>query len=148
MDVAVDRIGAFRKAFNSEVNRALPDGLPRPILSPDIELSLSEATHEFMKFLPYLGPFGMGNPGPTFVARGVTLTEPARIVGNGHLKVRMEQAGIRLDGIGFGLGHRVTPDSLEKGPFDVLFKLMVNEWRGRRQVEAHLRDIRPADEQI
>jgi single-stranded-DNA-specific exonuclease len=147
MDVSVDRIDAFRKAFNSEVNRVLPGGLPRPILRPDIELSLSEATHELMKYLPYLGPFGMGNPGPTFVARGVRLTEPARIVGKGHLKVGLEQDGTRLDGIGFGLGQRVTPESLKDGPFDVLFKLTVNEWRGRRRIEVHLRDIRQADEQ-
>jgi single-stranded-DNA-specific exonuclease len=142
LDISVDRIAGFRKAFNSAVKAALPGGLPRPCLHPDLEISLSEATDELMKYLPYVGPFGMGNPGPTFMARGVQLTGPARIVGKGHLKLQMQQDGRRLEGIGFGLGERVPPQSLGEGPFDVLFKLRVSEFRGRRQVEAHLRDIR------
>jgi single-stranded-DNA-specific exonuclease len=146
MDLSVDRIAGFRGAFKAAVRDAMPEGLPRPRLRPDIEISLTEATDELMKYLPYLGPFGMGNPGPTFVARAVALTEPARIVGKGHLKLRMEQDGRRLEGIGFGLGERVPPQSLGEGPFDVLFKLRISEFRGRRQVEAHLRDIRPSAE--
>jgi len=92
--------------------------------------------------LSYLGPFGMGNPAPVFMARHVDLTGPAREVGKGHLKLQITEAGHTVDAIGFGLIDRVAPESLGTGPVDLVFKLKLGVFRGRRQVEAHVLDVR------
>ncbi len=142
MDVASECLDDFRHAFNSEARDRLDGQLPRPTIKPDLELPLSEATEQLTHFLSYFGPFGIGNPTPVFVARGVELEGPAREVGTGHLKLKLTQAGHSLEAIGFGLVHRIPPDSLGTGPLDLTFKLKIGEFRGRRQVEAHLLDVR------
>jgi single-stranded-DNA-specific exonuclease len=99
-------------------------------------------TEELAHMLSYLGPFGMGNPTPVFLAREVDLTRPAREVGKGHLKLQITESGHAVDGIGFGLVDRIAPESLGTGPVDLVFKLKVGVFRGRRQVEAHVLDVR------
>ncbi len=142
MDVAQEHIEGFRHAFNAEARDRLDGQLPRPTIKPDFELRLSEATEQLTHFLSYFGPFGIGNPTPVFVARNVELGSPAREVGTGHLKLRLTQEGHSLEAIGFGLVHRIPPASLGTGPLDLTFKLKIGEFRGRRQVEAHLLDVR------
>ena len=143
MDVSRDRVEAFRRAFNSEARERLDGRPPRPSIRPDLELRLSEATERLAHFLAYFGPFGMGNPTPVFVARDVGLESPAREVGTGHLKLRLAQSGHTLDAIGFGLVDRIPPESLGMSPLDVIFKLKLGVFRGRRRVEAHVLDLRP-----
>jgi len=146
MDVATERIGDFRERFNSEVRERLGGETPRPRLRADLEIGLDEADDELMRYLPYVGPFGIGNPGPVFVSRGVHPVGEAREVGTGHLKLILEQNGRRMEAIGFGLAERIPPESVGDGPLDVLYRLKVSEYRGRTSIEAHLRDVRPAGE--
>lgn len=143
MDVARHALPAFRKAFNAAARaRLAPEDL-HPALVPDVEVSLSHVDLELTHWLSYLGPHGIGNPGPLFLARGVSLGEP-RLVGEGHLKATLESEDARLDAIGFGLGVRHPPDSLRDGLFDVLFRLERNEWRGVARPQARLVDLRTA----
>jgi single-stranded-DNA-specific exonuclease len=59
-----------------------------------------------------------------------------------HLKLKISRASQPpLDAIGFGLGHwaREMPERI-----DLAFQLEINEWNGRRSLQANLQDIRPA----
>ena len=145
MDVAADQVQAFRETFNAEARERLGGRPPRPTIKPHLQIQLSEATERLTHLLTYFGPFGIGNPTPIFLARGVDLESPAREVGTGHLKLRLRQSGHSMEAIGFGLVHRVSPESLDMGPVDLVFKLKINEFRGRRQVEAHLLDVRSSE---
>jgi len=144
MDIRPESVEAFREAFNEAARSRLPED-PRPVLRPDIEVDLAEVDVQLVHWLGYLGPHGMGNPGPLFLARGVRI-EDARVVGSNHLKVVLRAGSARLDGIGFGLADRHPPENLNEGLFDVLFRLERNEWRGRVTAQAKLADIRPATE--
>jgi single-stranded-DNA-specific exonuclease len=143
MDLDRDAIPAFRDAFN-EVARGLlgPEDL-RPVLRPDVAIGPEEVDLELLHWLAYLGPHGIGNPGPLFLASGVRL-ERSRAVGEGHLKVTLRTGSSRLDAIGFGLAARHPPESLDGGPHDVLFRLERNEWRGSVRPQALLADLRPS----
>src|SRR5690606_26396837 len=94
--------------------------------------------------LRYLGPHGIGNPRPTFLARGVALVEPPREVGRGHLRLRLRAGAGVLDGIGFHLAERLDPALLGPGPVDAVFQLQTNDYGGRERVQAKLLDVRPA----
>ena len=142
MDIAGDRIDAFRQAFNTEARERLGGEVPHPTLRPELEIQLSEATERVAHILSYFGPFGIGNPSPVFLARGVDLLGPAREVGKGHLKLKISQRGHSLDAIGFNLVDRISPDSLGTGSLDLVFKLKLGVFRGRRRVEAHVLDVR------
>ena len=110
----------------------------------DLELSPAEATLPLVERLRYLGPHGMGNPRPTFLARGLELAAPPRVVGSGHLRLRLRGDGVRLDGIGFRMAERVPPETLGSGPVDAVFQLSADDYRGETRVQAKLLDVRPA----
>ena len=145
MDIAAGRIGGFRDAFNVEVRERLGGKQPRPVLRPQLQIPLAAMTERLTHMLSYLGPFGVGNPTPVFLARRVDLTRPAREVGKGHLKLQITESGHTVDAIGFDLVDRIAPESLGTGPVDLVFKLNLGIFRGRRQVEAHLLDVRRSE---
>ena len=145
MDVARDRLQAFRDAFNAHAREALRGQVLQPLLRPDLELPLDQVDLDFIHWLGYLGPHGIGNPRPLFIAQGVELDGPRR-VGDTHLKVSLRGPGTKLDGIGFGLAERHPPESLAPGRYDVLVKLERNEWRGVASPQAQIVDLRPSVE--
>ncbi len=145
LEIQRDRLPDFRTAFNAEARRILGGKDLRPTVQVEVEVLLEELSQELYGYLQYLGPHGMGNPGPSFLARGVSLSGPARIVGTEHLKLRLRQGPVELDAIGFHLARRISPQALGIGPVDVVFQLQENEFRGVRQLQAHLKDIRRAD---
>lgn len=143
MDLDRAAIPAFRDAFNAVARDRLSHEDLRPALHPDLVLSLDDVDLDLVHWMSYLGPHGIGNPGPLFLASSVTLSG-ARTVGESHLKVSLEAGGRRLEAIGFGLAERHPPESLGDGPHDVLFRLERNEWRGVAKPQARLADLRPS----
>jgi single-stranded-DNA-specific exonuclease len=145
MDVKRDALPAFRAAFEQEARARLAGSELRPTLRVDLELSPAEATLPLVERLRYLGPHGMGNPRPTFLGRGLELAEPPRVVGSGHLRLRLRGDGCKLDGIGFRMAERVPPEALGAGPVDAVFQLHADDYRGEVRVQAKLLDVRPSD---
>ena len=144
MDVRPGALEAFRTAFNRAARDRLgPDDL-RPRLRPDVDVELGEIDVELVRWMSYLAPHGVGNPGPLLRARAVRFTG-ARVVGADHLKVTMRQGVAALEGIGFGLAGRFVPETLGDDCYDVLFRLERNEWRGRVSAQAKLADLRPSE---
>ena len=60
-----------------------------PVLECDSEIDFTDINHKLWESLAKLEPFGVGNPRPTFVARGVKLVQPPRILKETHLKLRV-----------------------------------------------------------
>jgi single-stranded-DNA-specific exonuclease len=141
MDIDRDALEDFRNAFNEVAKARLSADDLRPAFHPDMELSLEDIDLDLVHWMTYLGPHGMGNPGPLFLAPSVALSD-ARSVGQGHLKVALGAGRGRLDAIGFGLAFRHPPESLSGEPHDVLFRLERNEWRGVAKPQARLMDLR------
>jgi len=141
MDLARESLAEFRVAFNAAARARLTDEHLRPALRPDIELDLAAVDGKLVHWLSYLGPHGMGNPGPLFVARNVRLDRPRR-VGDGHLKTTLASGAGRLDAIGFGFAVQHTPEAVAGKPYDALFKLELNEWQGVSTPQARLIDLR------
>jgi single-stranded-DNA-specific exonuclease len=143
MDIDESALPAFRDDFNAVARARLTRESLRPTLRPDLELEPTAVDLDVLHWLSYLGPHGIGNPGPLFLAREVTLDRPRR-VGEAHLKAEIVAGGTRLEAIGFGLAERHPPEALGTSRWDVLFKLERNEWRGRARPQARLVDLRRA----
>lgn len=142
MEILPDRIDAFREAFNDRARAVLrPDDLVAEV-DVDLEIPLHAADDELYRLLRHFGPFGVGNPAPVFVARGVRASGRPRIVGDGHLKLDLVQGNARLPAIGFRMADRVNDLDLSRNPFDVAFQLQENSWQGRVEIQARLVDIR------
>lgn len=144
MELAADDLAAFAADFDAEARRRLDGVELRGEVRADAELALSEADLELARLFGYLGPHGIGNPRPVFVARELEVVGEPRSVGSGHLKMHLREGGVTRPAIGFGLAERVPPDTLKGRRVDVLYQLTVNEWRGRQEAQLQLRDVRLA----
>ncbi len=141
--VTIDRasVAAFARTFN-EVARArlTPDDLV-PELRIDIELPLGEATEELEALLRHFEPFGIGNATPVLVSRGVRIASRPRILKGDGLKVTLEQDGVSLDAIGWGMAWH-APSLSEGTVVDVAYRLERDDYRGEQTLQARLADIR------
>ena len=131
----------LREAFAGEAFDDQPAELWEPKLKLDAELTLDQVTWELEKAVTGLAPFGIGNPRPLFVARGLRASG-VKALSRGGVRMQLRQGDSpSIKGIGFGLG--VGPDDLS-GPVDVAFSLQANHWRGVTSLELLIKDLRPA----
>lgn len=143
LEVRTERIPALRAALNEHARRVLCADDLVPVLHYDLELSLEEATHELHAMLRHVGPHGLGNPTPVFVARGVDAGGRMRVVGDGHARLRLRQGAATLDAIGFRMAGQVGALDLH-APIDVAFQLQQDQWNGRDRLQLRLLDVRAA----
>ncbi|MGH7786782.1 MAG: single-stranded-DNA-specific exonuclease RecJ, partial [Candidatus Binatia bacterium] len=138
LSVRLDRVAELTQRLEAAVAaRVTPDDLI-PQVRVDAELSLRAIDDQCLADLERLQPFGMGNAEPVFLARNARVRD-VRIVGESHLKLRVEQDGRLVPAIGFGMADLpvAAGDRL-----DLLFTVMINEWNGNNITELRLRDLR------
>jgi single-stranded-DNA-specific exonuclease len=141
MDIAAAAVPAFRAAFAHESRRRLEGTELRPRLRIDLELAEEPVEPRLLELLQYVGPHGIGNPRPTFLLRDAHASA-ARVVGKGHLRLRLRKGPVRLDAVAFGLAERWAPHALRDRRIDVALQLQLDEWRGVRRVRAKVLDLR------
>ncbi len=107
-----------------------------PAVAAECALDIRHVTMELCDALQVLEPFGQGNPEPRFVIESATL-ENIRCVGKDGKHLQATVRGRKL--IGFSMGH------LEKNagqPLDLLCRVGIDTWQGRRNVQLFLDDMR------
>jgi single-stranded-DNA-specific exonuclease len=110
-------------------------------LRVDLELPISAATLELESLLRHFEPFGPSNPTPVLVSRGVRLAAPARVMGDGHLKVRLRTDAGELEAIGWGMAHLASELDVAI-PFDIAYRLERDDWNGVPRLQAKLAAVR------
>ena len=114
----------------------------RPALKIDIELPLEEVTWATHGLLEMLEPTGMGNPQLVLISPGVEVHDKRALGGGKHLKLVLRDGkGEARDAIWFRQGHLIDE---VPGRVDVVYTLDANEWNGRRRLQLHVQDLRPA----
>lgn len=145
--VEESNVPAFRSAFLEAVSEQASEVDLVDELEVDAEATLNQLDLMSVNQLEKLGPFGAENPRPVFVAKGVTIADPAQPMGASghHLSVRLEQYGKKIRAVNFGKAESWLPE-LEaiEGTIDIAFRPVINEFRGYRSVEIHLIDFRPS----
>jgi len=111
----------------------------RPHLDIDVMATLPELGGDTFRMIQLLAPFGRGNPVPTFLSRGVEVTDCRTMGGNrGHLRLKLKQGGTVWDGVGFRLGSYLA----EVSPFiDIVYNLEVDRWRGVERLRLNILDF-------
>ncbi len=107
----------------------------------DLELPISAATLELESLLRHFEPFGPSNPTPVLVSRGVRLAAPARVMGDGHLKLRLRTDAGELEAIGWGMAHLASELDVAI-PFDIAYRLERDDWNGVPRLQAKLAAVR------
>jgi single-stranded-DNA-specific exonuclease len=144
-----ENISAFRERFEEYVNNTISEDQLIPQVVIDSELPFSEISEEFYRILNQFQPYGPENMSPIFVSTHVFDSGAGRMVGSSgeHLKLDLcqESTGTRtFPSIAFGQANHF--DYIKSGkPFDICYSIEINEFRGARNLQLNIRDIRPSD---
>jgi single-stranded-DNA-specific exonuclease len=139
--IAPHRVAEFAERFNEVARERLtPDDLV-PRLHIDVELSIDEATPDLEALLRHFEPFGIGNPAPTLISRGVRLAGPPRIIGQDGLKLRLATTKGELSAVGWGMADR-APELDADAVIDVVYRLERDSYMGESRMQARLVDFR------
>ena len=137
--LAIDEatLAAFVDSFDEvAAGQLTPDDL-MPELTLEGVLEPAEISEQLVRQLERLAPFGIGNPEPLFLLRGVRV-ESRRELKGGHLRLALRHGGHSLTAIGFNMsGHPATAEVL-----DLACSPQLNEWQGRTTVQLKIRDIK------
>jgi single-stranded-DNA-specific exonuclease len=112
----------------------------RPHLNIDAQVKLNELGGETYQITRMLAPFGIGNPVPTFMSKGVELVDHRTMgVTGDHLRMKVRQGNSTWDAVAFRFGNHVG----EFAPrIDIAYNLELDTWNGRNQLRLNILDFK------
>lgn len=134
-----ENIDRFAAAFEAASGQILGDRELVPALDIDIDVRPAEVDLALADELKRMEPFGAGNPEPTLMLRNVTVVE-RRIVGDGHLKLRVSAGGRVFNAIAFRQAECPTD-----GKLDIAFFPEANRWNNATTLQLRIKAIRSAE---
>jgi single-stranded-DNA-specific exonuclease len=145
VQIRTDEVEAFRDSLNAVAHEWLEPQDLVPTIRIDHELGMSEVSAGLWRFLKHFGPYGQGNPKPVFLARDVALRGVPEVVGDDHLRLRIDVGdGATPEAIAFGQAAEI--DWLdESSRVDLAFQVGVREWQGVEYVQVQVLDVRPSE---
>jgi single-stranded-DNA-specific exonuclease len=145
-----ENIRPFMERFEQYVNSTISDEQLVPRIFIDTELSFSEINEDFFKTMNQFQPFGPENMSPVFISRNVFDTGSGRMVGSSgeHLKLELcqESTGQKsFSAIAFSQANHF--EYIKGGnPFDICYSLEMNEFRGNKNLQLNIKDIKTPGE--
>ncbi len=130
---------SFKEALLNIANEKLK-GLPLlPKIDIDAEISFKELGSTGFKTFESLSPFGIGNPHPVFLTRGVLVGE-ARPMGNGgkYLALKLKQSGITWNGALFD--NDISQEIKEGSLYDMVYSIESSYWQGEERLRLIIKD--------
>ncbi|MEI7636554.1 MAG: single-stranded-DNA-specific exonuclease RecJ [Syntrophus sp. (in: bacteria)] len=105
----------------------------------DAQCQLHDVNHDLLAQIAMLAPFGSRNPEPVLCVRNVNVAA-SNIVGNNHLRLRLNGDGVSCNGIWFSKGHFIK--QLTSGTTsDIAFTPQFNYWNGVNEIQLKMKDM-------
>jgi single-stranded-DNA-specific exonuclease len=139
------RVPEFRARINAWADEVLEPEQLMPKLRIDAPLHLKAITHDLVRGLDALGPFGMGNPRPVFHAMPVEIVDGPRALKERHLKMTFAQEGRRFRAIAWRAAERAEFLEQHKAGVNLAFSLEKNEYQGETYLELSVCDFKPIE---
>jgi single-stranded-DNA-specific exonuclease len=142
----VDNIDSFKRRFEDIVEQKITEEQLIPHIEVDSEITFGEITEKFFRILKQFQPFGPRNLAPLFVTRNVRDDGTARLVGSSkeHMKLSLVQDGDHtpaFPAIAFQQANHYS--QIHRGkPFDICFAVEENVFRGKRNLQLNIKDIK------
>ena len=146
LSVTRSELDTFRRLINEYAINNLTEADMVQTVEADCELNFTDVNLALAKSLQLLEPYGVSNPIPTFVLRGVTINDINGVSEGKHTRLSFGNGRYTLSAMYFSN----SPESLgiyvgDKA--DIMFNLDVNEWGGRESVQIIIRDLKPSKTQ-
>jgi len=142
----VNNIDVFKRRFEDIVEHNITEEQLIPHIEVDTEMEFRQITEKFFRILRQFQPFGPGNLAPLFVARNIRDDGTARLVGSSkeHMKLSLTQDGDHTSifpAIAFQQANHYS--EIHRGkPFDICFTVEENVFRGKRNLQLNIKDIK------
>lgn len=145
LTMKIDNIPAFTRRFEEIVRNSISDSQQKEILEADAKIQLSEITPKFYRILKQFEPFGPHNMTPLFMTENVLDSGTSRCVGRNmeHLKLDLvEPTGNSSVFPAIAFNQASHYEAISQGlPFDILYSIAENEFRGKTNLQLYIRDI-------
>jgi len=138
LSIKQEKFSLFSQRFEEVTRSCLTSEDLVPFLEVDAKVEFAEIGLQVARQLQILQPFGIGNPEPIFLTRGVEVSERKDF--NGGARFRLSQGSRSLNAVVFGQdkdfpGHRGAK-------IDVVYRLAENEWNGTSTAQLRIVDAR------
>lgn len=141
-----DNLPDFLSRITKIAERRLSEVELLPTLTIDAEIELDDVDWALYEHLRQLEPTGAANPQPVFLSRDVEVIHH-RVVGQdgAHLQLTLAAGGVtgyrEIGSIAFRQGEWAShlPQII-----DLVYSISVNEWRGNKNLQLMVQDIRPS----
>lgn len=144
LSVETERIDEFRKHINQYAKSVMNEADFVPKIYVDAELPIEYINMNTVERLMILEPYGMGNASPVFFARKLTVTYIRPLSDGKHMKLTLAKGDNYVEAVGFNMGAYLEKIKLQD-MVDIVFNLDINVFRGERQVQVLLKDLRFSD---
>lgn len=142
LEIREEMIPVFRERFEAYVRNHVEPELMVPRLHIDMEVGFDELNAELLDSYCLLEPFGNSNPQPVFMTRRVMLSSaPQHLAGN-HLRLSLHQGNYEQYAMYFNAGSLSLPDP----PWDIVYTIERNVWRGRVSLSITIQDLRSSQD--
>ena len=134
MSLKKDRLDEFRKRLNENSKLTKEDFIQKIWI--DVPLPFSYISHDFVRELEKLEPYGNKNEKPKFARKGIKILSK-NILGKNKNVVKMvlEDDGTRLDGIYFCDGEAFFEELKGNNEIDIIYYPDINEYGGRESLQ-------------
>lgn len=106
-----------------------------PVLELDAELESAHLNFDTMKLLESFEPFGVGNPKPVFLLRGLKILS-MRGVGeqSRHMQMKLQKEGVEISSIAFNQGFLAEIFKIGD-TIDAACELVEDSWNGKKNIK-------------
>ena len=144
LSIKTENIEKFRSAINSQKLGKIDEQSLIPTVSVDAVIKPSYITMETVDEINRLQPFGVDNPSPVFAVRNIKIHKISTMSEGKHLRMTLLKDNKFFDAVGFGMGEYFN--HLQEGDFvEVAFGLDINDYKGFKNVQLILKDIKLVD---
>lgn len=146
LSVTRENLDLFRAKINEYAKNNLRTEDMIPTLDADCVISFEDANINLAYQLQQLEPYGVGNPMPTFIMRGVWVNDISAVSEGKHTRLTLSNGISTITAMYFSN----SPESLgiyNGDIVDVLFNLDVNEWLGKKSAQLIVKDIKASQEE-
>lgn len=142
--IKTENIPALKKQLEKIAEKIISDDTLLRVVKVDVMLPISLATAELLDEINLLGPFGMGNPEPTFMSKRVYIRDK-RIIGKDGAHVRFiiseDEVSTPFEAIAFGMAQKSV--GIEKDDrVDVIYTLDTNTWNDVTKLQLKIKDFK------
>ena len=139
------QMSAFRAHITETLGPTVTAARTRSALGIDGALSARGATPEFVHDIERAGPFGAGNPQPTFAFPGHQAKFAEVMGAGGHVRFMLVSGdGARLKAVAFRAASSPLGEALLTAgdrPLHIAGTLSIDHWQGREEAQLRLSDV-------